>query len=97
VPIYEFVCDKCKTKREIILPMSRSGETQTCPCGQTLRRKFSLVDFLMSKTGRDKILGTLNQEEGAADFPGGDMHRKRYEQAYAKGLDPPRQTIGRGF
>jgi len=61
------------------------------------RRKFSIISVTMPQTGRDRVLGTLNQEEGASDFPGGDMHRTRYEQAYAKGLDPPRQTVGRGF
>jgi len=97
MPVYEFVCDKCKTEREIILPMSEAGEKQTCDCGQVLRRKFSIVPSIMPQTGRDSVLATLNQEEGASDFPGGDMHRTRYEQAYAKGLDPPRQTVGRGF
>jgi len=97
MPVYEFVCDKCETKREIILPMSEAGERQICDCGQALRRKFSVVPFIMPQTGRDNILGILNQEEGAGDFPGGDMHRARYSKAMAKGLDPPKQTIGRGF
>ena len=96
MPIYEFVCDKCKTKREVNRPMSEAGQMQTCDCGQVMRRIFSPIRFTMVQTGRDDILGILNQEEGAKDFPGGDMHRARYSKAMAKGLDPPRQTVGRG-
>jgi putative FmdB family regulatory protein len=97
MPIYEFVCDKCGKETEIHRPMSEAGDKAVCTCGHEMRRRFSLIDFLMTKTGRDKILGILNQEEGAQDFPGGDKHRARYSQAMAKGLDPPRQTVGRGF
>jgi len=97
MPIYEFVCDKCETKREVTRPMSEAGQGEKCSCGLLMRRVFSLPKVIMTVTGRDRVLATLNQEEGASDFPGGDMHRKRYEQAYSKGLDPPKQTIGRGF
>ena len=97
MPIYEFECDKCETKREIMLPMSKAGQKQTCTCGQVLRRKFSSTPFYFVETGRDRVLATLNQEEGGSTFPGGDKHRARYEQAMAKGLDPPKPTIGRGF
>ena len=97
MPIYEFVCDKCGLGTEVFRPMSEAGEKQVCECGETMRRKFAVLSFTMPQTGRDSVLATLNQEEGARNFPGGDMHRKRYEQAYSKGLDPPKQTIGRGF
>ena len=97
MPIYEFVCDKCETKREVNRPMSEAGQKQACDCGQAMRRIFSPVRVTMVQTGRDNILGILNQEEGAQDFPGGDKHRARYSKAMAKGLDPPRQTVGRGF
>jgi len=97
MPIYEFVCDKCEVKKEVIRPMSEARQEEICSCGLRMRRKFSLIDFIIPETGRDKILGTLNQEEGARQFPGGNKHRARYEQAMAKGLDPPRQTVGRGF
>ena len=97
MPIYEFVCDKCSLGTEVSRPMSEAGEKQVCECGETMRRKFAVLSFRMPQTGRDNILGILNQEEGAKDFPGGDMHRARYSQAMAKGLDPPKQVIGRGF
>jgi len=98
MPIYEFVCDKCKVGKEVNRPMSRAGQEEKCSCGLPMRRVFSYqFAVTMPQTGRDNILGILNQEEGAGDFPGGDMHRARYSKAMAKGLDPPKQTIGRGF
>ena len=97
MPIYEFACDKCKAKREIMLPMSEAGQIPTCECGNKMRRRFSPVFFTMAQTGRERILGTLNKEEGAQTYPGGDKHRTRYDQAMAKGLDPPKPVIGRGF
>ena len=97
MPIYEFVCDKCETKREVNRPMSEAGEKEICSCGKPMRRIFASLRTVMVETGRDHILGILNQEEGAGDFPGGDMHRARYSKAMAKGLDPPRQIVGRGF
>jgi putative FmdB family regulatory protein len=101
MPIYEFVCDKCNTNLDVSRPMSRAGDSQACDCGRTMRRVYSYSGFTMPKTGRDEILGTLNQEEGAQTFPlptrNREMHRARYEQAMAKGLDPPKPVIGRGF
>jgi len=97
MPIYEFACDKCKVVREVEHPMSEAGQEEKCSCGLLMRRVFSPISFTIPQTGRDRVLATLNQEEGAVDFPGGDMHRARYEQAYSKGLDPPKPTIGRGF
>jgi len=96
MPIYEFACD-CGIEREVERPMSKAGQGEKCSCGLLMRRVFSPISFTMPRTGRDNILGILNQEEGARDFPGGDMHRTRYEQAMAKGLYPPKQTVGRGF
>lgn len=97
MPIYEFKCDVCETEREVLLPFSKVGKFQECACGQGMRRKFSLAHFAMVETGRDKVLGVLNQEEGAGNFPGGDKHRGRYEKAMARGLDLPKTTVGIGF
>lgn len=96
MPIYEFKCD-CGAGRELMLPFSESKKKLECECGRVMRRKFSLATFTIPRTGRERILGTLNQEEGAQDFPGGDMYRTRYEQAMSKGLDQTRPVIGRGF
>lgn len=94
MPIYEFKCDECEAVREVQLPMSEARQMPTCECGQKMRRKFSPINFNMPQTGRDKVLGTLNQEEGAQDYPGGDKHRARYDRALARGLDQRESQCG---
>ncbi len=96
MPIYEYKCDVCEAEREILLPFSESGTPLKCDCGREMRRKFSLARIIIPLTGRDKVLKTLNKE-GGRDFPGGDRHRQRYEQAMAQGLDPIKPVIGKGF
>jgi len=97
MPIYEFKCDECEAERELILPLSEAGKGITCDCGQVMRRKFSPINFNIPQTGRDKVLGTLNQEEGAQTYPGGDKYKTRYDKAMSKGLDQTRPVIGTGF
>ena len=33
MPLYEYYCRPCKTKFELMRPMSRSSEPATCPSG----------------------------------------------------------------
>ena len=33
MPLYEYYCPTCKTRFELLRPMSRSGELATCPSG----------------------------------------------------------------
>lgn len=97
MPIYEYRCDGCLKERELSRPMDDRDMPVNCGCGKRMRRLMPLTNFTAPETGRDKILGTLNQEEGARDFPGGDKHRTRYERAMSKSLDQTRPVIGRGF
>ena len=97
MPFYEFKCDECKAVKEVDRPMSEAGNGEMCECGRAMRRIFFPSHISTPQTGRDKVLGTLNKEKGAKDFPGGDMHRPRYEQAMAKGLDPPKTVWSPGF
>jgi len=92
MPVYEFACDKCEVLKEVDRPMSQSGQEVICSCGIPMRRIFSPINFQMPETGRERVFATLNQEEGAGDFPGGDMHRKRYEEAMVKGVDGSQRT-----
>jgi len=55
------------------------------------------IAVVVKISGREQVLKTLNKEEGGYSFPGGDMHRPRYEQAMAKSLDLPKKVVGRGF
>jgi len=99
MPVYEYKCDVCNSERERILPFSEAGKRMGCACGRVMRRKFSPAHFFCPETGKDKVLSTLNQEKGY-DFPGGDKHRPRYEQAMAKGLTyerPLEEKVFQGF
>ncbi len=86
MPIYEFKCDGCQAEKEIHAPLNESGRLLRCECGRVMRRKFTPVSYLSSETGRDKVLGVLNND-GKRHLPGGHKHSKRYEQAMAKGLE----------
>lgn len=100
MPLYEFKCDECKAEREAILPFGEANTEQQCTCGHVMRRRFSLFSFTMPFTGRDKVLATLNKDEGGYGFPGGDKHRPRYEQVMGKSLDyvrPLEERIFTGF
>lgn len=97
MPIYEFVCDKCGLGTEVCRPMSEAGQEEKCSCGLLMRRIFSPPRVVMVESGRDRVLATLNREEGAQTYPGGEKYGVRYDKAMAKGLDPPKQTIGRGL
>jgi putative FmdB family regulatory protein len=42
MPIYEYICDKCKSKFELMRPFSRSGENASCPrCQNKAERVLS--------------------------------------------------------
>ena len=96
MPVYEFVCDNCNANRELILPISEVNLKHLCKCGQTMRRRYSLFTIAILETGRQKVIDTLNTDNGR-DFPGGNKHRKRYEQVVAKGLDISKPVVGIGF
>lgn len=66
-------------------------------CGVTMERLLSIPALvLFPLTGRDVVLKTLNKEDRYT-FPGQNKHRPRYEQAMAKGLNPERPVVGKGF
>ena len=89
MPIYEFKCDGCGAEGEEQFTFSQyEARTVKClKCGQVMRRKFSPAHFTIPETGRDKVLGVLNNEPGGRRLPGGHQHSKRYEAALAKGID----------
>ena len=92
MPIYEFYCDRCETAKDVERPMSEAGLVEICDCGEVMRRRFSPFRFTIHIGGRQKVLDTLNREDGAMAYPGGEQHGARYDQAYAKGLDRNGQT-----
>lgn len=99
MPIYEYRCPECGHEQEAILPFSEATVVQLCSsCGKPTERRISLPQpAIIPVGGRGRVLKTLNQEEGGYTYPGGDMHRARYDQAMARSLDQTRPVIGRGF
>ena len=98
MPIYEYRCPECGHEEEVILHFSEATAQVCANCGKPTERRISLPQpAIVPVGGREAVLKTLNKEKGGYDFPGGDMHRPRYEQAMAKGLDPPKEVVGRGF
>ena len=97
MPIYRFRCPYCLEEEEVILPIANRNDLRVHSCGAVMERLMSVpAPAIFPTTGRDTVLKTLNKEDGY-DFPGGDKHRPRYEQVMAKGLDPAKPVIGRGF
>lgn len=88
MPIYEYRCPDCGNEQEVRLSFDEFSLLQMCSnCGKPTKMKVSLpAPAQYPMTGRGKVMATLNKE-GGRDFPGGDMHRPRYEQVMAKGLE----------
>jgi putative FmdB family regulatory protein len=53
MPIYEYVCDDCKTKFELMRPLSKSSEPGDCPAckGQAKRILSRFACFTASESG----------------------------------------------
>lgn len=46
--LYDYICDKCKKKYEIVKRVKDSSNEETCICGNTMRKLFNIVSI---KTG----------------------------------------------
>lgn len=95
MPIYEYRCPECGNEQEVVLSFGEFNLLQMCSnCGKPAERRMSIPHrAICPMTGRGKVMATLNKE-GGRDFPGGDMHRPRYEQAMAKGLEQRTSQYG---
>ena len=93
MPIYEFRCQECGEKVEILLPMGNRNLTQACPnCQNNMSRLVELPHAaILVGTGRDQVLGSLNSKD---DGIGNKPHIKN---AMWKGLNQRGPIIGRGF
>ena len=92
---YRYICSKCGNITSFPL-VDRSNPTCCCEVMQPYNIPIPIA-VVVKISGREQVLKTLNKEEGGYSFPGGDMHRPRYEQAMAKSLDLPKKVVGRGF
>lgn len=53
MPIYEYVCGKCKTRFELMRPISKSGDAADCPSckGQAKRIMSKFACFSPNEMG----------------------------------------------
>lgn len=73
MPIYEFKCDKCGHKFEVLSVMACCNDLAECPkCGQLARRLFSAFSFKW--VGRILEWGkpdrTVSREEDLVEYDG---------------------------
>ena len=50
MPIYEYFCDKCKSKFELMRPFSKANENACCPKCQGKAERIISKCFAMSKS-----------------------------------------------
>ena len=91
MPIYRFRCPECLLEEERVLPIADRDSPIAHTCGATMERLMSAPSLVIfKKTGRGKILDTLNGE------PKG-VRSKKSQDALARGLDYENPVVGRGF
>jgi len=39
MPLYEYVCDRCETKFEMLRPTARMDDRASCPCGHSSSKR----------------------------------------------------------
>jgi putative FmdB family regulatory protein len=92
MPIYNFRCTGCSEQVEKIIPISERDTPFIHSCGATMERLMSVpLPAIFITTGRDKVINTLNNENGKG------VRSERSTMALARGLDQPHNTIGIGF
>ena len=92
MPIYQYRCPQCQNETQAILSIQDRDNIRTCDCGESMERLMSIPALVvMAVKGRDKILNTLNSENGKG------VRSERSTLALARGLDQTRPVIGKGF
>ena len=71
MPVYEYICSGCKSKFELLRPLSCAGQGAPCPqCHAEARRVFSpfiaFNKFANVEEGHEPIAGTMNSCSGCA-------------------------------
>lgn len=56
MPLYEYTCPKCKSRKEMIRSINDSSKP-SCACGSKMEKQFSTPAFRFSGTGA--YMGTL--------------------------------------
>ncbi len=68
MPLYEYYCPSCKSKFELLRPMSRSSEPAACPAGHLRAER---VVSLVAARAWDASEGTARATGGCACGAGG--------------------------
>ena len=70
MPIYEYICPDCKTKFELIRPISRCGESAECPkCKHQAGRALS--SFCCRSGNESRVTAPIAGGGGCAGCGGG--------------------------
>jgi len=86
MPLYEFECPTCGHK-ERHLPLAERGVPQTCDCGESLERVFSIpFPPVMRLTADEMTLNSINSKETSHMKPSA-------KQMAVAGLGRPLKTI----
>jgi putative FmdB family regulatory protein len=71
MPLYEYYCQRCSSKYELLRPMSRSDEPGTCPRGHTGGVRTLSVFASVGKAGEGDASYELPSGGGCACGGGG--------------------------
>jgi len=88
MPIYEYRCPECRNLQESFKSISKYNDPEVCEkCGSLSSRIVSLPGLsVIPLTGKDKVLKTLNKEDGRR-LPTNPSDMPRLESALSKGLN----------
>ncbi len=101
MPVYEYRCSECLKEEEALVDMADRNKPRLHSCGAVMERLMSVPRVAIFKVyNRDKIRGTLNNEEVCAKKDGRPVRSKRSQDALASGLDyvrPLEDKVFTGF
>lgn len=87
MPIYEYLCPKCKKRKEVILSLKDSDIPQACECGRVMDRLISLPHpAIFITTNRSRLVNTLNDDEKSYQLPSKGKHNRRYKEIIGRSL-----------
>ena len=89
MPLYEYQCE-CGDKRDILLSF-QDTQPQVCKCGVVMQRKISLPSFVMTQTGNQMALDSLNARGGG--FPDVNEHKSWVQQQAFGGTQKKDKTV----
>jgi putative FmdB family regulatory protein len=73
MPLYEYRCDNCQTRFEVLRPINQSGSPVTCPtCAELGARRLISTFAAISKGNGGSRLVTSSQGSGCGSCAGGN-------------------------